>query len=96
MIIDTEKYVDAVSAAQMLGVTRTRISALIKANRFNNTVRVGHARLIPREEVLSFERLPPGVKKKATSKELVAEALRENVAPEPAPEHKPNVDNGRG
>lgn len=82
MLIDTERYVDAVSAAQMLGVTRTRISALIRANRFKNIVRVGHARLIPREEVLSFERLPPGVKKKASSKELVSAALRENVAPE--------------
>ena len=75
MIIDTEKYVDAVSAAEILGVTRTRVSALIKANRLGETVRVGHTRLIPRDEVVNFERLPPGVKKRRENKEIVAAAL---------------------
>ena len=93
MIIDTDRYVDAVSAAQMLGVTDARVSALIKANRLGETVLVGRTRLIPREEVLSFERLRPGVKKRATSKELVAEALRENAAPEATPEQTTTVDN---
>lgn len=78
MIIDTDKYVDAVSAAEILGVTRTRVSALVKANRLGETVRVGHTRLIPRDEVMGFERLTPGVKKKPANKEVVAEALREN------------------
>ena len=79
MIIDTDKYVDAVSAARMLGVTDTRISALIRANRFRDTIRVGHARLIPLEAVQNFERLRPGAKKKLENKDLIAEALQENV-----------------
>lgn len=77
MIIDTDKYVDTVSAAKMLGVTDTRISALIRANRLGETVLVGRTRLIPRERVLSFERLRPGVKKKVKSKEIILDVLKE-------------------
>ena len=79
MFIDTDKYVSAVTAARMLGVTDTRISALIRANRFKDTIRLGHARLISRAEIEKFERLPPGAKKKADSQELVMKALQENV-----------------
>ena len=79
MIIDTDKYVDTVSAAKMLGVTDTRISALIRTNRLGETVLVGRTRLIPLERVTSFERLRPGVKKKAKNKELVFKALQENA-----------------
>ena len=75
MIIDTEKYVDATTAARMLNVTTRRVSALIKVNRLGETVRVGHTRLIPRDEVVNFERLPPGVKKRCENKELVVAAL---------------------
>ena len=75
MIIDTEKYVDTVTASRILGVTDTRISALVKANRLGETVLVGRTRLIPRERVLSFERLRPGAKKKPKNKELMTEAL---------------------
>ena len=92
MIIDTDKYVDTVSAAKMLGVTDTRISALIRTNRLGETVLVGRTRLILRERVLSFERLRPGVKKKASSAELVAEALKENGAIEIGTT-PPTVDN---
>lgn len=78
MIIDTEKYVDATTAARMLNVTTRRVSALIKANRLGETVRVGHTRLIPCDEVENFKRLPPGVKKKKpANREIVAEALSE-------------------
>lgn len=77
MIIDTDKYLDATTTAKMLGVTTRRVSALIKANRLGETVRVGHTRLIPREQVESFERLRPGVKKKLKSKEIVSAVLKE-------------------
>lgn len=80
MIIDTDKYVDATTAAKMLDVTTRRVSALIKANRLGETVRIGHTRLIPRDEVTNFKRLPPGVKKKPNSKEVIAEALRESIS----------------
>ena len=77
MLIDTDRYVDATTAAQMLGVTTRRVSALIKAQRFEDTVRVGHTRLILRVEVENFRRLPPGVKKKRTSQEVISATLKE-------------------
>ena len=88
MIIDTDKYIDAVSAARMLGVSDTRISALIRANRLGETVRVGHTRLISRVEVENFRRLPPGVKKKRTSQEVISATLKELEVP--TGEEKPN------
>lgn len=83
MIIDTDKYLDATTTAKMLGVTTRRVSALIKANRLGETVLVGHTRLIPREQVMSFERLRPGVKKKAKSKEIISDVLKEIKAETP-------------
>ena len=80
MIIDTDEYLDATATAKILGVTTRRISALVKTNRLGETVLIGHTRLIPRERVEKFERLRPGVKKRRTSKELVAQALSENAA----------------
>lgn len=81
MLIDTDRYVDATTAAQMLGVTTRRVSALIKAQRFEDTVRVGHTRLISRIEVENFRRLPPGVKKKRTSQEVISATLKELEVP---------------
>lgn len=77
MLIDTDRYVDATTAAQMLGVTTRRVSALIKAQRFEDTVRVGHTRLISRAEIENFRRLSPGAKSKRTSREVVSETLKE-------------------
>lgn len=77
MLIDTDKYVDATTAAQMLGVTTRRVSALIKAQRFEDTIRVGHTRLISRFEVENFRRLPPGAKSKRTSFDVISDTLKE-------------------
>ena len=88
MIINTDEYVDATTAAKMLNVTPRRISALVKENRLGETIRVGHTRLIPRSALLSFERLRPGAKKKASNKELLR-AMLEETALTPAP---PTVD----
>ena len=79
MIIDTDKYVDAVTAAKMLGITRTRVSALCKADRFAGTIHVGHTRLIPREAVLNHKPMKRGVKpkslKRVDEKKLLKEVL---------------------
>ena len=77
MIIDTDKYIDMTTTAKMLGVTTRRISALVQAQRLGETIRIGHTRLIPIEAVQNFKRLPPGVKQKADSKEIITKALRE-------------------
>ena len=93
MIIDTDKYIDATTTAKMLGVTTRRVSALIKANRLGETVLVGHTRLIPRERVLSFERLRPGVKKKLKSKEIILDVLKEmGIETPPTVDTKENGD----
>ena len=64
MLIETDEYVDAVTAAKILGVTRARVSTLCNEGRFSGQVRVGHFWLIPRESVMNHERLKPGKKKK--------------------------------
>ena len=65
MIIDTDEYVDAVTAAEILGVTRSAISFHCKANRFPGQVRIGHFWLIPRASVENYTRLKPGKKKRS-------------------------------
>ena len=69
MIIETDEYIDAVTAAKMLGVTRARVSTLCINGRFPNMVRVGHFWLIPRKSVEEYERGKPGKKKKGVIEE---------------------------
>ena len=64
MLIETDEYVDAVTAAEILGVTRSAISFQCKANRFPGQVKIGHFWLIPRVAVENYTRLKPGKKKK--------------------------------
>ena len=63
MIIDTDDYIDAATAANMLGLTRSAISFQCKANRFPGQVKIGHFWLIPRKSVENYTRLKPGKKK---------------------------------
>ena len=65
MVIDTDNYVDVTTAAQMLNVTATRISALCRSGRFPNAIYVGRTRLIPKKEVEGHTKLKPGVKPKS-------------------------------
>ena len=64
MLIETDEYVDAVTASRILEVTRARVSTLCSENRFPGQVRVGHFWLIPRKSVEEYERKNPGRKKK--------------------------------
>ena len=64
MYINTDEYVDAVTAAKMLGLTRATVSFQLKANRFPGQVKIGHFWLIPRASVENYTRLKPGKKKK--------------------------------
>ena len=63
MLIETDNYIDAVTASKMLGITRARVSTLCKEGRFAGMVRIGHFWLIPREAVENFQRMKPGKKK---------------------------------
>ncbi|MBQ7196198.1 MAG: helix-turn-helix domain-containing protein [Synergistaceae bacterium] len=62
MLIETEDYTDAATAAKILGVTRANISILCKGNRFPGQVKIGHFWAIPRDAVENFTRLKPGKK----------------------------------
>ena len=63
MWIDTDEYIDASTAAKLLGLTRATISFQCKANRFPGAVHIGHFWLIPREAVENYTRMKPGKKK---------------------------------
>ena len=65
------------TAAKMLGVTPTRISALCKSGRFHGAIYVGRTRLIPRQEVENHTKLKPGVKPKQDNKAFIAGILEQ-------------------
>ena len=67
MLIETDDYIDAVTAAKMLNLTRATISIQCKANRFPGQVKIGHFWLIPRESVANYTRGKPGKKKRGES-----------------------------
>ena len=67
MLIETDDYIDAVTAAKMLNLTRATISIQCKANRFPGQVKIGHFWLIPRESVANYTRGKPGKKKRSES-----------------------------
>ena len=64
MLIETDEYVDAATAAKMLGLTTATISCQVKAGRFPGHIKVGSTRLIPRVAVENYTRLKPGKKKR--------------------------------
>ena len=64
MIIDTDEYIDAVTAAQMLGISRATMSYHCKVGSFQGTVQVGHYWLLLRKAVENYVRKKPGPKPK--------------------------------
>ena len=66
MLIDKNKinedYVDQATAAELLGVSRSRINKLCNSKRFEGAVKIGWSWLIPRIAVENFKRLKPGKK----------------------------------
>ena len=69
LLIETDEYVDAAKAAEMLQIKRARMSQLCSDGRFPGMVRVGHFWLIPRKSVEEYERGTPGKKKKGVIEE---------------------------
>ena len=64
MIIDTNEYIDAVTAAHILGISRATMSYHCKAGSFQGTVQVGRYWLLLREAVENYVRGKPGPKPK--------------------------------
>ena len=72
-------YVGQVKAAEMLGLSISRISQLCKQSRFDDAIKIGGAWLIPKIAIENFTRRKPGRKKKVASDRLLIEnALKEN------------------
>ena len=69
LLIETDEYVDAAEAAEMLQIKRARMSQLCSDRRFPGQVRIGHFWAIPRESVEKYTRLKPGKKKKGVIEE---------------------------
>ena len=65
MNINTDEYMDASDAADILGIKRARISQLCNEGRFPGQVKIGHFWLIPRAAVAGYTRGKPGKKKGA-------------------------------
>ncbi len=64
-----KKLISVKEAAQILGITRIRVAVLCKQGRFEGAEKIGSVWIIPRNSVLNFTRLPPGLKPKKIRKE---------------------------
>ena len=73
------EYIDQLTAAKILNISRSRINKLCNTGRFEGATKVGWSWLIPRVAVENFTRLKSGPKPKTTSREddkaLIAEVL---------------------
>lgn len=82
--MDIEDLVPAREAGKMLNVNRARIGVLCREGRFKGAVKTTLGWLIPREAILNFKRLPPGLKPKTPKREddltLAKKAIELNQA----------------
>ena len=80
--MNIEDFVPAREAEKMLNVNRARIGVLCREGRFKGAVKTALGWMIPREDILNFERLAPGLKPKTPKREddkhLISEALEQN------------------
>ena len=77
--MDIEDFVTVREAGKMLNVNRARVGVLCREGRFQGAKKTGLGWMIPREAVLNFKRLPPGLKPQTPRREddesLVSEVL---------------------
>lgn len=67
--MNIEDFISASEAGKILNVNRARIGVLCRQGRFAGAKKINLGWLIPRESVLNFKRLPPGLKPKNKNKE---------------------------
>ncbi len=67
--MNIEDFVTAREAGRMLNVNRARIGVLCREGRFSGAKKIDLGWMIPREAVLNFTRLPPGMKPQKKRKE---------------------------
>lgn len=67
--LNIEDFVTLREAGKMLNINRARVGVLCRAGRFEGAVKIKLGWMIPRESVLNFKRLPPGLKPKTPRRE---------------------------
>ena len=77
--MNIEDYVTAREAGRMLNVNRARIGVLCREGRFKGAKKIDLGWVIPRESVLNFTRLPPGLKPKYPKKEQNKALIKETL-----------------
>ncbi len=77
--MDLEDFVSAREAGEMLNVNRARIGVLCREGRFSGAKKIRLGWMIPRESVLNFVRLAPGLKPKNSKKdkEFLSDILKQ-------------------
>ena len=73
-----KNYIDAKKAGEILDLSPSRISRLCSSNRFEGAFKAGGSWLIPRNAVVNFKRLRPGVKpQRPNDRRILEDAIRE-------------------
>lgn len=81
--MDIEDFVTIREATQMLNINKARIGVLCRDGRFQGAKKTSLGWLIPRESILNFRRLPPGLKpktpKRGDDKALILSMVENNA-----------------
>lgn len=75
-----KEYVSANDATELLDVNDSRIRQILRAGRLPGAFKFADTWLIPRKSIDGYTRLKPGVKPKAKNKEIILNALQQNIA----------------
>ena len=67
--MDIEDFVTIRETTKMLNINKARVGVLCRDGRFQGAKKTSLGWLIPRESVLNFKRLPPGLKPKTPKRE---------------------------
>ena len=78
--MDIEDFITIRETCKLLNINKARVGVLCREGRFQGAKKTGLGWLIPRESVMNFKRLPPGLKPKTPKledvKALISEALK--------------------
>ena len=79
--MDIDEFITLREATKMLNINRSRVGVLCREGRFQGAKKTSLGWIIPREAVINFKRLPPGLKPKSPKRKddeaLIAGLLEE-------------------
>ena len=67
--MDIEEFVTVREAGEILNINRARVGVLCREGRFPGAKKTSLGWFIPREAVMNFKRLPPGLKPRTPRRE---------------------------